>query len=99
MCKRSLWKRASLSIGGPLGDWGGGLFIGDFKRQYKRPLEIECVSPPRNLCEGKLEGGLIYWGSCRICKERFWKQVSLSKGASLGEQGGDAALLGTLRGR
>jgi hypothetical protein len=32
MCKRRLWKQASLSVGTPLGNLGGRLFTKDFKR-------------------------------------------------------------------
>jgi hypothetical protein len=35
-------------------------------------------------CKGRLVWGLLYWGSRRICKGRFWKRASLSLGAPLG---------------
>ena len=35
------------------------------------------------LCEGNLEGGLLYWGPLKLCKRRLWKRASLSKGAPL----------------
>jgi len=45
-------------------------------------VEVERLSL-RELCDGKLEGGLFYWGSWRICKGRFWRRASVSMGASL----------------
>jgi hypothetical protein len=39
MCKRRLWKQASLSIGAPLGNMKGGSFTGDFQRQAKEGLK------------------------------------------------------------
>jgi len=44
ICKGRLWRRASLSIGAPLGTWKGA-----------------CISL-RELYDGNLEGGLLYWG-------------------------------------
>jgi hypothetical protein len=35
------------------------------------------------LCDGNLEGGLLYWGSWKRCKGRLWRQASLSIGATL----------------
>ena len=41
--------------------------------------------------EGKLEGGLLYWGP-----RRFWKWVSVSIGALFSGTWGDAPFLGPL---
>ena len=38
----------------------------------------------RELCEGNLEGGLLYWGPWRMCKGRLWQQASLSIGTLMG---------------
>jgi hypothetical protein len=38
----------------------------------------------RELCEGKLEGGLLYWGPWRKCKGRLWRRACLSIGSPLG---------------
>jgi hypothetical protein len=37
-----------------------------------------------SLCEGNLEGGLLYWGHWKMCKGRLWRQASLSIGVPLG---------------
>jgi hypothetical protein len=36
------------------------------------------------LCEGNLEGGLLYWGPIRIYERRHWRLVPLSIRAPLG---------------
>jgi len=52
------------------------------------------------LCEGDLQGCFLYWGLQKIYIRRFWKQASLSIGASLGNmEGSGARLSGTLGGR
>jgi len=39
----------------------------------------------RELREGALKGGPLYWGPCRIGKKgRLWKRASLPTGAPLG---------------
>ena len=38
----------------------------------------------QELCQGEPGGGLLYWGSRRICKERLWIWASLLMGAPLG---------------
>jgi len=41
------------------------------------------------LYEGKLEGGLLYWGPRGICQVRLWKWASVSIRATfLGNMGG-----------
>jgi hypothetical protein len=37
----------------------------------------------RELYEGILEGGLLYWGPRKICEVRLWKLASVSVGAPL----------------
>jgi len=44
-----------------LGNLEGGSFTRDFERWMKGALEAQRLSP-RELCEGNLEGGLLYWG-------------------------------------
>jgi len=38
----------------------------------------------RELCEGNLEGGLLYWRHWKMCKGRLWRQASLSIEVPLG---------------
>ena len=45
---------------GPTGNLKGGSFTRDFERWTKETLEVESLSV-RALCEGNLEGGLLYW--------------------------------------
>ena len=45
---------------------------------------------PRELYEGSLQGGLLYWGPWRMCKGRLWERASLSTGAPLGNLEGDS---------
>ena len=40
------------------------------------------------LCDGNLEGGLIYWVPWPMCKERLWKRAALSLGTTLGGREG-----------
>jgi len=42
--KRKLWRRASLSIGGPLGNLEGRSSTRHFERWMKGALEVECLS-------------------------------------------------------
>jgi hypothetical protein len=44
-----------------MGNLEGGSFTRDFERWMKEALEVERLSL-RELCEGNLEGGLLYWG-------------------------------------
>ena len=39
--------------------------------------------PPRELYEGNLERGFLYWGPRRMCSTRLWKWASVSIGALL----------------
>jgi hypothetical protein len=48
----------------------------------------------QELCYGNLEGGVLYWGYRRICKERLWRWASLLMRALLGNVEG-VFLLGT----
>jgi hypothetical protein len=45
-CKRRLWKRANLSIRAPVGEFGGGSFIGTFERHLKEGCP-QCVVKDR----------------------------------------------------
>jgi hypothetical protein len=40
----------------------GGLYTGEFERCMKEGSRGEYLSP-RELCEGNLVGGLLYWGT------------------------------------
>jgi len=42
----------------------------------KGPLEVESVCG--SSVRGTWREGLLYWGPWRMCKERFWRWVSLS---------------------
>jgi hypothetical protein len=51
-----LWRRATLSIGAPLGNLQQGSLTGGLERQEKSARSTEC------LCLWELwEGGLLYW--------------------------------------
>jgi hypothetical protein len=76
--KRRLWRRASLSIGVPLGNLEGGSFTRDFKRYMKEGSGNGVSLSLWELYEGKVEGGLLYWGSRRICSVGLWKWASVS---------------------
>jgi len=78
-----LWSWASLSIGAPLWNLEGGSSTGDFERWMKGTLGMERFSLKR-LSVKCLCGGLLYWGSWKICQERLWIRTSLSLGAPLG---------------
>ena len=80
--QKRLWRRASIAIGAPLGNLGGGSSTGDFERWMKGALGKECLSVKRLTVEG-LEGGLIYWGPW-VMKGRLWVWASLFVGAQLG---------------
>jgi len=76
--------------------WGTckGLILPRTLRDRRTALEMEhlCLW---QLCEGYLEGGLLYWGPWRTCEKKRSGYRSLSIGAMLGnlERG---SLLGTL---
>ena len=57
---KRLWRRASISIGALLGNLEGGSSTRDFERWMKGALGMEHLSL-RELCEGNLKGGLLYW--------------------------------------
>jgi len=44
----------------------------------------------QELCYGNLKGGLLCWGSGRICGGALWRQASLSMGTPLGSREGDS---------
>ena len=56
------------------GTWKGAQLPGTVKDEW-RALEMEHLSLG-GLCEGNLEGGLLYWGPQRICQVRRWKWAS-----------------------
>jgi hypothetical protein len=80
MCRGRLWGRATLFIRAPLGNLEGGSYTGDFERW--RALGMGHRSS-REIYEGNLEGGLLYWGPWRMCKGRLWKWASVSIEAPL----------------
>ena len=63
---------------------GGGSFTRDSERQMKKGSwnRASLSFSLWELCEGKLEGGLLYWGPWRIHEVRFWKRMSFSIEAS-----------------
>ena len=82
---------------GPTGEAGGEVCLRGTSRDSKRGLWKRIGS---SLCMGALRGepgGMapLLGGT----EERLWKRVIFSIGGLLGDQGGDAALPGTLRER
>jgi hypothetical protein len=63
-----------------LGNLEGGSYTGDVERW--KTLGMWHLSP-REVYEGSLEGGLLYWLPRRICQVRLWKWTSVSIGAPL----------------
>jgi hypothetical protein len=57
-----------------------GSFTRYLLRQVKKAVETERHVSLWELCEGNLDGGLLYRGLWIICKRRLWKQVFLSIG-------------------
>ena len=53
--------RHLLQVVTELGSLEGGSFTRDVLRWMKGTLEVERLSR-RELCEGDLEGGILYWG-------------------------------------
>ena len=64
--KTRLWRRASISIGAPLGNLEGGSSTGDFKSWLKGALGMEHFSLKRLSAEG-LWGPHLYWRPLKIC--------------------------------
>ena len=60
---------------------------------------MEAQSLLYGLCEGNVEGGLLYWELLRICKGRLWKWASLTICDPLGQHGWGIPLPGTLIGQ
>jgi len=60
------WRRASISVGAPLGNPEGGSFTRDFERWTKRAVGIGRFSLKRLTAQG-LWGELLYWGSWKTC--------------------------------
>jgi hypothetical protein len=71
------------------------LFPGDFERDSKRGLWKRFVSLYEGSARGTCRDGIFTGGN----EERLSKRVFFSIGGLLGDQGGDAALPGTLRER
>jgi len=60
--KGRFWRRASLFMGGSVGQTGVGSSTGDFERWLKGALEMKRLSR-LELCKGNLEGGLPFLGT------------------------------------
>jgi len=75
-----LWRRASLSIGAPFGEIGGGLIYRGFERWMKWALWMKRLSLKR-LRGGGLRLELLHWGPWKICYESLRIRTSLSMGA------------------
>jgi hypothetical protein len=58
--KRRLWKRPSLTIEAPMEKQNGANFTGDFQRQMKESSGKGASFSPWELCEGNLDGELLY---------------------------------------
>jgi hypothetical protein len=82
--KRRLWKWASFSIGALLGKLEGGFVYRGLRETVKEGSGTGASLAVWGLCEGNLEGGLLYWGPWRVYKERLWRRAFLSIGATLG---------------
>ena len=64
---------------GPLrGTWRVGSFTRYLLRQVKKAVETGRHLSLWELCEGNLDGELLYCGLWTICKRRLWKQAFLS---------------------
>ena len=61
----------------------GGSFTRDFERWMKEGTR-NGASFPVGALWGEAGGGVLYWGPWRLCRERHWRQASLSIGALLG---------------
>ena len=80
ICKGRFWKQAPLSIGAPMGNLKGVCLPGTFSDSKQALLKWHLslslsLSPPSQwqLCEGNLEGGLLYWGLSQTWNGRLWK--------------------------
>ena len=96
MCKRRLWKQASLSIGAPLGNLGGVCLLGTLKwRMCKEGSRNGYLSPWGPHC-GTWRGANLpgTWGARW---GELWKWACVSIGVLFREHGGDAHCPGTLR--
>jgi hypothetical protein len=88
MCKRRLWKWASLFTEAPLDNLVGGPFTWDCRDKWKMAREMEHLSL-WELCEWNLEEAILYWGPWRACRGKLWRQASLSlHRGPVGEPGG-----------
>jgi len=83
---------------GLIGKPEDGLFTREFVGQALQDYE-KGESPLWDLCEGNLEGGLLYWRLLRICKGRLWKRASLTIWDPWGDHGWGIPLPGTLKGQ
>jgi hypothetical protein len=59
------------------GTWKGARIPGTLKDEWRMALGMGHLSS-RELHEGNLEGGLLYWWPRKICWVRFWKWTSVS---------------------
>jgi len=96
-------QRKALELGtshhrSPVGKPEGGSFTGEFVGWTKQDCGSG-ESPLWELCEGNVEGGLLYRELLRICKGRLCKWASLTICDPLGEHGWGIPLLGTLKGQ
>ena len=64
--EKRIWRRASLSIGIPLGNLERGSSTRDFEKWMKEAPGMERFSLKRLSVDG-LWGGLLYWGPWKIC--------------------------------
>jgi len=87
ICKRKLWKHASLSTGAPSRNLEGARFTRELRDRW-RALEMEhpflC-----ELCKGNLEGGLFYWQTWRISNRKVL-EIGISIGALFGNMEGNS---------
>ena len=85
MCKRRLWKWASLSTVNPLGNLGGGSFTGDSERQMEESSG-NGASLYGSSVRGTWRGGCFIWDPEGFVKES--SQNGPHQRGPVGEAGG-----------
>jgi hypothetical protein len=94
ICKRRLWKRASLSIGAPLGNLEGVCLPGTLETQMK---EGSGNGASVGALRGDPGGRAPLLETLKMYKRRLWRQASLSIGTPLGNLEGKFVYWGHLR--
>jgi hypothetical protein len=92
ICKGRLWRRASLSIGVPLGNLERGSCTGDAERWIKEGSGNGVSLSLWELYEGNLEEGSPLLGTRTISQVRLLKWASVSIGSPVAGEHGDTLL-------